>query len=95
MAYDEGHMWPQFVDDLNKEIPEILHTKIHPNRTYIVVNSRGSYDHDVTSFNAMIMALKEKDEPYDEVQMGNIVAVAPMELSCVTTWQTWKRHLLL
>lgn len=77
MAYDAGHMWPQFVDDLNKEIPENLHTNIHPNGTYIVVNSRGSYDHDVTSFNAMIKALKEKDEPYDEVQSGDIPGFNP------------------
>ena len=42
--YDVGHMWPQFVDDLNKEIPENLHMNIHPNGTHIVVNLRASYD---------------------------------------------------
>lgn len=77
MAYDAGKMWPQFVDDLNKEIPENLHTNIHPNGTYIVVNSRGSYDHDNESFNAMIKAMKEKDEPYDEVKSSDIPGFNP------------------
>ena len=47
-------------------------------RIYILTERTSlSTREDATSFNAMIKALKEKDEPYDEVQSGDIPGFNP------------------
>ncbi len=74
-------LWPDFVSELNSQLDETDHVQIHPNGTFILLNTHGTSKDDTPNYQTILHALKKYDEPHTEVMPEEITGLCPEERS--------------
>ena len=77
IGYKALKEWPQWIENINQYSSKKLEIK---NGTYVILNSK-SGDLDTQNYLSMIQALKDYQEPYEEVSPQDISGMNPLE-SC-------------
>ena len=83
LAYHAQTIWPDFVDELTRQLDGQDAVQIHPNGTFILHSQQSAQHRDTRNYQAILSALRTYQEPHTEVTPGDIPGLSPAECDIV------------